>query len=135
MIAATDYVRLYADQIRAFVPRRYVVLGTDGYGRSDTRAQLRRHFEVDRQCIAVAALKALADEGALETRDRRARRSRSTGSTPRSPTRCASDAQPHRPGRQWMIGSSPPVTSEGQVGGWVCLGWRPVVDGARPPRS
>jgi len=66
VIAATDYIRLYADQIRAFVPGRYVVLGTDGYGRSDTREKLRRHFEVDRQCVAVAALKALADEGALE---------------------------------------------------------------------
>jgi pyruvate dehydrogenase E1 component len=66
VIAATDYIRLYADQIRAFVPQRYVVLGTDGYGRSDTRENLRRHFEVDRQSIAVAALKALADEGALK---------------------------------------------------------------------
>ncbi len=66
MIAATDYMRLYADQIRAFVPQRYVVLGTDGYGRSDTREKLRRHFEVDRQCVAVAALKALADEGAIK---------------------------------------------------------------------
>jgi pyruvate dehydrogenase E1 component len=66
VVAATDYIRLYADQIRAFVPRRYVVLGTDGYGRSDTREQLRRHFEVDRQCVTVAALKALADEGAIK---------------------------------------------------------------------
>jgi pyruvate dehydrogenase E1 component len=66
VVAATDYMRLYADQIRAFVPGRYVVLGTDGYGRSDTREQLRRHFEVDRQCVAVAALKALADDGALK---------------------------------------------------------------------
>jgi pyruvate dehydrogenase E1 component len=66
VIAATDYLRLYADQIRAFVPRRYVVLGTDGYGRSDTREKLRRHFEVDRYGVAVAALKALADEGALK---------------------------------------------------------------------
>jgi pyruvate dehydrogenase E1 component len=66
VIAATDYMRLYADQIRAFVPRRYVVLGTDGYGRSDTREKLRRHFEVDRCAIALAALKALADEGAVK---------------------------------------------------------------------
>jgi pyruvate dehydrogenase E1 component len=66
VIAATDYIRLYADQIRAFVPQRYVVLGTDGYGRSDTRENLRRHFEVDRQSVAVAALKALADDGALK---------------------------------------------------------------------
>ncbi|QIK37946.1 pyruvate dehydrogenase (acetyl-transferring), homodimeric type [Caldichromatium japonicum] len=65
VIAATDYVRLYADQIRPYVPRRYVVLGTDGFGRSDTRRKLRQFFEVDRYQIAVAALKALADEGSL----------------------------------------------------------------------
>ena len=57
-IAATDYVRAYADQIRAFVPMRYSVLGTDGFGRSDTRANLRRHFEVDRYYIAHAAIAA-----------------------------------------------------------------------------
>ncbi len=65
LVAATDYVKSHADQIRAYVPQRYVVLGTDGFGRSDTREQLRRFFEVDRHHIAVAALKALADEGAL----------------------------------------------------------------------
>jgi pyruvate dehydrogenase E1 component len=66
IVAATDYVKLVAEQIRAFVPRRYVVLGTDGYGRSDTREQLRAHFEVDRRYVAVAALKALADEGQID---------------------------------------------------------------------
>jgi len=66
VVAATDYVRLYADQIRAFVPRRYVVLGTDGFGRSDTREKLRHFFEVDRRWVTVAALKALADEGQIE---------------------------------------------------------------------
>ncbi len=65
VIAATDYMGSYADQIRAFVPGRYVVLGTDGFGRSDLRKSLRRHFEVDRHYVAVAALKALADEGVL----------------------------------------------------------------------
>ncbi|MGH8303941.1 MAG: transketolase-like TK C-terminal-containing protein, partial [Steroidobacteraceae bacterium] len=65
-IAATDYVRTVPDQIRQWVPGRYVSLGTDGFGRSDSRAALRRHFEVDRNHIAVAALKALADEGKLE---------------------------------------------------------------------
>jgi len=65
VIAATDYMRAYADQIRAFVGRRYVVLGTDGFGRSDTREKLRRFFEVDRYYVTVAALKALADEGTL----------------------------------------------------------------------
>jgi pyruvate dehydrogenase E1 component len=65
-IAATDYMKIVADQIREWIPGRYVVLGTDGYGRSDSRAQLRRHFEVDRQHIVVASLRALADEGKLD---------------------------------------------------------------------
>jgi pyruvate dehydrogenase E1 component len=65
IVAATDYIRAFAEQIRAYVPRRYVVLGTDGFGRSDTREKLRRFFEVDRYYVVVAALKALADEGAL----------------------------------------------------------------------
>ncbi|WP_017925994.1 pyruvate dehydrogenase (acetyl-transferring), homodimeric type [Thioalkalivibrio sp. HL-Eb18] len=68
VIAATDYVQAYADQIRAFVPAEYRVLGTDGFGRSDTRAALRRHFEVDRYHIAVTALKALADNGTVEVK-------------------------------------------------------------------
>jgi len=63
VVAATDYVRAFADQIRAFVPRRYRVLGTDGYGRSDYRRNLRRFFEVDRHYVAVAALSSLAEEG------------------------------------------------------------------------
>jgi pyruvate dehydrogenase E1 component len=63
VVAATDYVRTFAEQIRPYVDRRYVVLGTDGYGRSDTREKLRRFFEVDRHHVTVAALKALADEG------------------------------------------------------------------------
>jgi pyruvate dehydrogenase E1 component len=58
-------MRLFADKIRACVPRRYVVLGTDGFGRSDTREKLRHFFEVDRYYVTVAALKALADDGAL----------------------------------------------------------------------
>ncbi|MFZ0486721.1 MAG: pyruvate dehydrogenase (acetyl-transferring), homodimeric type [Arenicellales bacterium] len=65
VVAATDYIKAYSDQIRGFVPGKYVVLGTDGFGRSDTRAQLRKHFEVDRRNIALAALKALADEGEI----------------------------------------------------------------------
>jgi len=66
IVAATDYMRLYADQIRPYLPgKHYVVLGTDGFGRSDTRKQLRHFFEVDRRYIVVAALKALADEGTL----------------------------------------------------------------------
>jgi pyruvate dehydrogenase E1 component len=66
IIAATDYMKSYADQIRAFIPdRHYVVLGTDGFGRSDTRAQLRKFFEVNRYHVAVAALKSLADEGQI----------------------------------------------------------------------
>ena len=68
-IAATDYIRVYADQIREFVPMRYTVLGTDGFGRSDTRANLRRHFEVDRFHIAHAAIAALAAEGKMTGKD------------------------------------------------------------------
>jgi pyruvate dehydrogenase E1 component len=65
IIAATDYMRAFADQIRPYVPRRYVCLGTDGFGRSDYRVALRKFFEVDRHYAAIAALKALADEGAV----------------------------------------------------------------------
>ena len=65
VIAATDYIKSYADQIRAFLPGNYKVLGTDGFGRSDTRKKLRHFFEVDRYYVAVAALKALADEGTV----------------------------------------------------------------------
>jgi pyruvate dehydrogenase E1 component len=65
-IAATDYIKTHADQIRPFLDRRYVALGTDGYGRSDYRRKLREFFEVDRHFVAVAALKALADEGRIE---------------------------------------------------------------------
>jgi pyruvate dehydrogenase E1 component len=67
IIASTDYMRLFADQVRPLVPqgRAYKVLGTDGFGRSDTRQKLRQFFEVDRHYVAVAALKALAEEGAV----------------------------------------------------------------------
>jgi pyruvate dehydrogenase E1 component len=67
VIASTDYMKNYAEQIRAFMPkgRHYKVLGTDGYGRSDFRSRLREHFEINRHYVVVAALKALADEGTL----------------------------------------------------------------------
>ena len=65
VIAATDYMRSYSDQIRPFVKARYKTLGTDGFGRSDTRKKLRHFFEVDRYYVAVTALKALADEGTI----------------------------------------------------------------------
>jgi pyruvate dehydrogenase E1 component len=67
IVATSDYMRLFADQIRAYIPRGrdYRVLGTDGFGRSDTRAKLREFFEVDRRYVTVAALRALADEGTL----------------------------------------------------------------------
>jgi len=65
IIAATDYMRSYADQIRPYLPRRYSVLGTDGFGRSDMRSQLRKFFEVNRWYVVIAALKALADEGSI----------------------------------------------------------------------
>jgi pyruvate dehydrogenase E1 component len=68
VIASTDYMKAFADQIRQFMPRgrSFRVLGTDGFGRSDTRDKLRHHFEVDRQWVVVAALKSLADEGAVK---------------------------------------------------------------------
>lgn len=66
VIAATDYIKLYADQIREFIPASYTVLGTDGFGRSDTRGKLRDFFEVSRQYIVLACLRALAEEGKLE---------------------------------------------------------------------
>jgi len=65
VVAATDYVKLFADQIRAYVPRSYSVLGTDGFGRSDSRQALRKHFEVDRYYIAVASLNALMKDGSV----------------------------------------------------------------------
>jgi pyruvate dehydrogenase E1 component len=66
VVVATDYVKTYTEQLRAFIPANYHVLGTDGFGRSDSREKLRHFFEIDRYFIAVAALGALADEGKIE---------------------------------------------------------------------
>ncbi len=66
VIAATDYIKTYGDQIREFVPRTYNVLGTDGFGRSDTRARLRKFFEVDRHYIAIAALSSLVEDNVID---------------------------------------------------------------------
>ena len=66
VIAATDYIKNYSNQIREFVPSRFITLGTDGYGRSDTRQALRKHFEVDRYYIVVAALQGLAEDGTID---------------------------------------------------------------------
>jgi pyruvate dehydrogenase E1 component len=65
-VVATDYMKVVADQIRQWIPGRYRVLGTDGYGRSDSRKALRDFFEVDRRHVVVAALKALAEEGSID---------------------------------------------------------------------
>jgi pyruvate dehydrogenase E1 component len=67
-IASTDYMKAFADQIRPFIPSgmRYRVLGTDGFGRSDTREKLRYFFEVNRYWVTIAALKALAEDGAVK---------------------------------------------------------------------
>jgi len=67
VVASTDYMKNYAEQIRPFLPkgRTYKVLGTDGFGRSDFRSKLREHFEINRHYIVVAALRALADEGSV----------------------------------------------------------------------
>jgi len=68
-VAATDYMRSFADQIRPYInDRKFTVLGTDGFGRSDTRSQLRKFFEVNRYYVVVAALKALADDGQIQTK-------------------------------------------------------------------
>ena len=66
VIAATDYMKVYSDQIRDFVPGTYITLGTDGFGRSDTRAKLREFFEVDRYFIVIAALNGLVKDGEIE---------------------------------------------------------------------
>ena len=68
VVAATDYVKLFADQIRAYVPKSYTVLGTDGFGRSDSREALRKHFEVDRYFITVAVLNALVGEDTISVK-------------------------------------------------------------------
>ena len=65
-IISTDYMKSYSEQLRPYIPGKYVVLGTDGFGRSDTRSQLREFFEVNRYFVTVAALKSLADEGSIE---------------------------------------------------------------------
>jgi pyruvate dehydrogenase E1 component len=66
VLAATDYMKVYSDQVRAWIPQRYTVLGTDGFGRSDTRAQLRKHFEVNTENIVVTALNSLSEEGKVD---------------------------------------------------------------------
>jgi pyruvate dehydrogenase E1 component len=70
IVASSDYVKLFADQIRPFIPkgRTYNVLGTDGFGRSDFRAKLREHFEVDRHFVVLATLKALVEEGTMDAK-------------------------------------------------------------------
>ena len=69
VVAATDYIRAYAEQIRAYVPGTYTVLGTDGFGRSDTRKALRAFFGVDAATIAYVAAKQLADQGNTISKD------------------------------------------------------------------
>ncbi|PIE44796.1 MAG: pyruvate dehydrogenase (acetyl-transferring), homodimeric type [Gammaproteobacteria bacterium] len=66
VVCATDYIKLYADSLRTYVPRQFVALGTDGFGRSDTRAALREHFEVNAKYIVIATLRALQDEGKVD---------------------------------------------------------------------
>jgi len=89
VVASTDYMKAYAEQIRSFIPkgRTYKVLGTDGFGRSDFRSKLREHFEVNRHYIVVAALKALSEEGTVPVGGRLPRRSKSTASKPTRSTR------------------------------------------------
>jgi biotin carboxyl carrier protein len=96
VVASTDYMKAYAEQIRPFIPkgRTYKVLGTDGFGRSDFRSKLREHFEVNRHYIVVAALKALSEEGVCRP-PRWPRRSKSTASTPTRSTPCTPEHRRH----------------------------------------
>ena len=73
VVAASDYMKILPDMIRPWVPQDLVALGTDGFGRSDTREALRRHFEVDAESIAVAALHALSKQGVIRERSGRKR--------------------------------------------------------------
>jgi pyruvate dehydrogenase E1 component len=66
VVAATDYMRMVPDQIRQWVGGPYLTLGTDGFGRSDARAELRAHFEIDRRFVVLAALQALAGAGQID---------------------------------------------------------------------
>ena len=66
VIASTDYIKLYTEQLREFMPENYITLGTDGYGRSDSRENLRRFFEVDRYHVVIAALTGLLREGVID---------------------------------------------------------------------
>jgi pyruvate dehydrogenase E1 component len=74
VVASSDYQKSLAEQIRAYVPAPFSVLGTDGFGRSDTREQLRHHFEVDRRFVTLAALTALKDQQKLSAKEVRAAR-------------------------------------------------------------
>jgi pyruvate dehydrogenase E1 component len=67
IIASTDYMKSFAEQIAVFLPHKFVALGTDGFGRSDSREKLRHFFEVDRHYVVVATLKALSDEGKIKS--------------------------------------------------------------------
>ena len=97
VIASTDYMKAVADGVRPYVPARFKVLGTDGFGRSDYRRRLRAFFEVDRYHVVVASLKALADDQLLPTRSASPRRSPNTASIPRARIRRAADRRPTNP--------------------------------------
>jgi pyruvate dehydrogenase E1 component len=66
VVSSTDYIKLHSEQLRAYVPATYMTLGTDGFGRSDTREKLRHFFEVDRYYVTVSALAALAKDGEIK---------------------------------------------------------------------
>jgi pyruvate dehydrogenase E1 component len=86
IITATDYVRAYPQLIAAYVEAKFIALGTDGFGRSDTRTSLRRYFEVDRHSVCIAALQALAESGALpRTKVARALEQYGIAETPAAP--------------------------------------------------
>ncbi len=93
IVAATDYMKVVADQVAPWLPGRMETLGTDGFGRSDNREYLRRHFEVNAESIAAAALSRLARDGKFDPQEGRARPSPNWASTPKRSTRRGHDAE------------------------------------------
>ena len=115
VVAVSDYMKQVQDQIRPWIPEEFSALGTDGFGRSDFRWRLRRHFEVNRHYIAVAALKALADEGYTQ------------------PTPIQAQAIPHVLARRDVLGIA--QTGTGKTGGFALPVLELLFPGGHPDRE
>ncbi len=119
VVASTDYMKAYAEQIRPFIPkgRTYKVLGTDGFGRSDFRSKLREHFEINRHYIVVAALKALSEEGTVPVA-KVAEAIKKYGIRRTRSTRCTHELSPRS-----AFGATPkgakPADWQSQIGGFL----------------